>query len=124
VTQALERMAPEPGDVWKWVVWIWLHWYVALRAEASVLAGSSDAGGRLARARTIVAGNPVATAIVARAEALLADDQERLLATVAAFDAAGSRYQAARTLVLAGGDHAVRGAAALADLGFAPMAPR
>ncbi|MFD0360200.1 ATP-binding protein [Nocardia sp. GCM10030253] len=121
--EALERMAPEPGEVWRWVTWIWLHWYVALRAEATVLAGSSDAGDRLAEARTIVAGNPIAGAIVERAEALLAKDQERLLATADAFDAAGCRYQSARTMVLAGGDHAARGAAALADLGLAPMTP-
>jgi predicted ATPase/DNA-binding CsgD family transcriptional regulator len=120
--EALERMAPEPGEVWKWVTWIWLHWYVALRAEAAVLAGSPDAGARLAEARTIVAGNPVASAIVERAEALLDNDQQRLLATVDAFDAAGCRYQSARTLVLAGGDHADRGAAAFVDLGLAPMA--
>ncbi len=121
--QALRRMAPEPGEVWQWVTWIWLHWYVALRAEAAVLAGSPDARDRLAEARTVVAGNPVAAALVERARALLDDDRERLLATVDAFDAAGCRYQSMRTLVLAGGDHAARGAAALADLGFAPMAP-
>ncbi|MGN9837533.1 ATP-binding protein [Nonomuraea sp. H19] len=121
--KALERMAPEPGEVWKWVTWIWLHWYVALRAEAAVLAGRPDARDRLADARTITAGNPVASAIVERAEALLDNDQERLLATADAFDAAGCRYQSARTLVLADGDHAARGAAALADLGLAPMAP-
>ena len=37
-----------------------------------------------------------------------------------AFDAAGCRYQSARTLVLAGGEHATAGAAALAELGLAP----
>ncbi|MDP9869299.1 MULTISPECIES: ATP-binding protein [Streptosporangium] len=121
--QALERMAPEPGDVWKWLTWIWLHWYVALRAEATVLAGSPDAGDRLAEARTIVSGNPVAAAVVERAEALFHDDRERLLATADAFDAAGCRYQSARTMVLAGGDHAERGAAAFAGLGLAPPGP-
>ena len=117
---ALERMAPEPDEVWRWVTWIWLHWYVALRAEAAVLAGSPDAGDRLVEAKTIVAGNPVAGGIVERAEALLDNDRERLLATADAFDAAGCRYQSARTMVLAGGDHAARGVAALADLGLAP----
>ncbi|WP_155375089.1 ATP-binding protein [Catellatospora vulcania] len=121
--QALDRMAPEPADVWKWVTWIWLHWYVALRAEAATLAGRPDAADRLAEARTVVAGNPVAEAIVERAQALLDGDRERLLATAAAFDAAGCRYQSARTLVLAGGDDAASGAAAVAALGFAPMAP-
>ncbi|GAA4481327.1 hypothetical protein GCM10023094_29280 [Rhodococcus olei] len=120
---AVERLAPAPGEVWLWVTWIWLHWYVALRAEAGVLAGSPDAGDRVAEARTIVAGNPVAGAIVERADALLAQDMSRLLATADVFDAAGCRYQAARTRVLAGGDQADRGAAALADLGLAPMAP-
>jgi hypothetical protein len=111
--QALERMAPEPAEVWRWVTWIWLHWYVALRAEAAVLAGSSDAGDLLAEARTIVE----------RAEALLDNDQERLLATADVFEAAGCHYQSVRTRMLAGGDDAARGAAALADLGLAPMAP-
>lgn len=59
-----------------------------------------------------------------RAGALFDDDRERLLATAGAFDVSGCRYQAARTLVLAGGDHAARGAAALAGLGLAPMTPR
>ncbi|WP_052423087.1 LuxR C-terminal-related transcriptional regulator [Nonomuraea candida] len=119
--EALERTAPEPGEVWQWVTWIWLHWYVALRAEAAVLAGSPGAAGRLAEARTVVAGNPVATALVERAQALLDGDGERLVATAAAFEAAGCRYQAARTLVLAGGEHATRGTVALTRLGFTPL---
>ncbi|WP_261808480.1 LuxR C-terminal-related transcriptional regulator [Nonomuraea sp. C10] len=121
--EALERLAPEPGEVWQWVTWIWLHWYVALRAEAAVLAGSPDARDRVAGARAVVAGNPVAGAIVERAGALLDGDREALPALAAAFDAAGCRYQSARTLVLAGGAHASRGAATLRDLGLAPMAP-
>ncbi len=68
---ALERVAPEPDEVWKWVCWVWLHWYVALRAEASVLVGHPDARGRIDAARRIVTGNPVATAQLDRAEALL-----------------------------------------------------
>jgi hypothetical protein len=121
---ALERVAPEPDQVWKWVTWIWLHWYVALRAEAAVLAGHPAALDRVATARATVAGNPVASAQVERAEALLDGDLPRLLATADAFDAAGCCYQWARTLVLAGGEHATAGAAALAELGLAPMAVR
>jgi hypothetical protein len=117
---ALKRVAPAPEQVWKWVTWIWLHWYVALRAEAAVLAGHPDARDRIAGARATVAGNPVAGAQVERAEALLDGDLPRLLATADAFDAAGSRYQRARTLLLAGGEHATAGAAALAELGLAP----
>ncbi|MEU2239989.1 LuxR C-terminal-related transcriptional regulator [Streptomyces sp. NPDC018338] len=116
--EALDRLAPEPERVWKWVTWIWLHWYVALRAEASVLAGHPDARARTAAARSLVAGNPVATAHVDRADALLDGDRPRLLATAKAFEAAGSRYQAARTLLLAGGEHAAAGAAALAESGL------
>ena len=90
--------------------------------EAAVLAGHPDARDHLAEARTMVAGNPLAGALVERAESLLESDQQRLLATAAAFDAAGCRYQSARTMALAGGDHAARGKAAIADLGLAPMA--
>ncbi len=136
---ALERVAPEPEEVWKWVTWIWLHWYVALRAEAAVLAGHPAARDRVAAARATVAGNaiagnpiagnpiasnPVASAQLERAEALLDGDLPRLLAAADAFDAAGCRYQRARTLVLAGGEHATAGAAALAELGLAPMVIR
>ncbi|WP_212013756.1 ATP-binding protein [Catenulispora pinistramenti] len=120
--EALERVTPGPDEVWRWVTWTWLHWYVALRAEAAVLAGSPDARDRLVEARAAVAGNPIADALVERAEALLDGDRERVLATARVFDAAGCRYQAARTLVLAGGPDAVRGEASIAELGLAPMA--
>ncbi|MGK8465915.1 ATP-binding protein [Nocardia cyriacigeorgica] len=118
--QASQRMAAAPDEVWRWVTWIWLHWYVALRAEAAVLAGSPEASAHIAEARTIVAGNPIAEALVERAEALLAGDPQRTLATAATFDAAGCGYQAARSRILAGDD---RGAAAIGDLGLTPMAP-
>jgi hypothetical protein len=68
-----------------------------------------------------VAGNPVATALVDRAAALLDRDRDRLLGALPAFEAAGCPYQAARTLVLAGGEHAARGARLVADLGLVPM---
>ncbi|MFD0898978.1 ATP-binding protein [Actinomadura sediminis] len=119
--EAAERTATEPADVWRWVTWTWLPWYVALRAESAVLAGSPDARSRLAAVRELAAGNPVADAFADRAEALLDGDPGRLLATADAFDAAGCRYQAARTLVLAGGAHAARGTAALTALGVTPM---
>ncbi|MGW2015974.1 ATP-binding protein [Streptomyces sp. NPDC001927] len=115
---ALERVAPEPEQVWKWVSWIWLHWYVTLRAEASALSGHPDARARVTAARTTVAGNPVASAHVDRTEALLDGDVPRQLAAAVAFETAGCRYQSARTLLLAGGDHAVAGTAALAALGL------
>ncbi|MGW1786254.1 ATPase, partial [Streptomyces sp. NPDC002143] len=115
---ALERVAPEPDQVWKWVSWIWLHWYVALRAEASVLAGHPDARDRVDAARSLVAGNPVATAQLDRAQALSDDDPAGQLAAAAAFEAAGCPYQSARTLLLAGDDHTAAGTKALAALGL------
>jgi hypothetical protein len=45
-----------------------------------------------------------------------------LLAAAAALEAAGCRYQWARTLVLAGGADRARGEAALAAMGATPMA--
>lgn len=120
--QALERLAPDPEDIWRWITWTWLHWYVALRAEATVLAGNPAARERLAQARTTVTGNPVATAIIDRAEALLDNDPQRVLATAAAFESANCPYQSARTLHLAGGTHATRAAATLSAQGITPMA--
>ncbi|MER7585320.1 LuxR C-terminal-related transcriptional regulator [Kitasatospora sp. NPDC097691] len=117
---ALDRLAPEPDQVWKWVCWVWLHWYVALRAEASVLAGHPDARERIAAARAVVDGNPVASAQLDRAQALLDGDPTRLPAVAAAFDATGCPYQAARTLLLADDGHHPAGRSALADLGLAP----
>jgi predicted ATPase/DNA-binding CsgD family transcriptional regulator len=123
-TLALERLAAEPDEPApsKWITWIWLHWYVALRAEAAVLAADPHARTQLAAASAVVAGNPIATAVVRRAEALLGHDREQLLATAPAFDAAGCPYQAARTLILAGGEETELGATALTDLGLAPVA--
>ncbi|GAA2900871.1 hypothetical protein Acy02nite_85020 [Actinoplanes cyaneus] len=101
VAQAAERTVPEPDEVWKWVTWIWLHWYVALRAEAAVLAESAEAASRVAAAREVVEGNPVAAALVERAGALLVSDRDRVLATAETLDAAGCAYQAARSRLLA-----------------------
>jgi predicted ATPase/DNA-binding CsgD family transcriptional regulator len=92
--QALRGLAAELTER---VIWVWRHWYLALRAEAAALAGTPDARRHLADARTAVAGNPIAGAIVERAEALLDGDRDRMLATAKAFDAAGCLYQAERT---------------------------
>ncbi len=119
---ALERLGTQTDEPNKWLTWIWLHWHIALRAEAAVLAGHSDANHHLTAARPIVAGNPVATAILDRAAALLDDDHERLLAIATAFETADCPYQQARSLILAGGDTASTGNAALADLGLTPAA--
>jgi len=118
---ALERLGTQTSEPDK-KLGIWLHWHLALRAEAAVLADHSAASHHLAAARPIVAGNPIATAILDRAAALLDDDHERLPAIAAAFETAGCPYQRARTLILAGGDTAPTGNAALAALGLTPAA--
>lgn len=110
---ALERVAPGPEQVWKWVSWIWLHWYVGLRAEAAVLTGHPEARDRVTAARGLVTGNPVVTAQLDRAQALLDGDPTRQLAAATAFDAAGCPYQSARTLLLAGNGHTAVGTSAL-----------
>jgi hypothetical protein len=99
------------------VVWVWRHWYFALRAESAVLAGDPSAREHVVTARTVVAGDPVAGAIVDRAAALREGSPELLPAVAAAFEAAQCGYQRARTLLLAGGGFAAAGAAELAELG-------
>ncbi|MFE3196017.1 ATP-binding protein [Nocardia sp. NPDC059240] len=109
----LEQARAELGGVW-------LPWYVALHAEAAALTGSADAA-ELAEARAAVDGNPVAAAVIDRADALLAKDRDRLLSTATTFGAAGWTYQSARTMILAGGEAAAQGAAMITALGLAPM---
>ncbi|MCO1656221.1 ATP-binding protein [Pseudonocardia humida] len=114
--EAVRRMLFPPGDLVRWYDAIWRPWYAAMWAEAGVLAGLHDAAERVAAARASVSGNPIATALVERAAALLDGDTAGVLAAAAALGAAGDRLQSARSLVLAGGPHRDRGAAALAEL--------
>ena len=117
--QALERLAAEPEDLRQWISAIWRQWYAALKAEAAVLTHQHDARERLDRTHTVAVGNPIATAIVDRAHALLTGNKDGVLATAVAFDAAQCPYQRARTLVLAGGDHQVEGVAMMTAMGIA-----
>jgi predicted ATPase/DNA-binding CsgD family transcriptional regulator len=119
---ALGRLDNDPQRLRDWFTGLWTHWYAALWAEASVLDGHPDAAARLARARWITTGNPVASALVERTEALAAGEPDRLPAVADALDAAGCAYQSARTRALAGGEVGRRGTAELAALGAAPMA--
>lgn len=119
--EAYEQVIPAPAELWRGAPSIWLHWYLALRAEAFALERLPDAADRISEARTIVRGNPIAAVMVERAEALRARDPDRVLATADAFEGAGCRYQSARSRILAGGDHAARAAAELSDLGLSPM---
>jgi hypothetical protein len=110
---------------------MWRPWYAALWAEAAVLTGHPDAAGRIRRARLATWDNPVAAAIVARAGALAGDrdgqhpaalNQAALHPAAAALQAAGCRYQWARTLVIIGGAERARGEAELAAMGATVMA--
>jgi predicted ATPase/DNA-binding CsgD family transcriptional regulator len=98
--RALAGLAAEPDELDERVIWVWRHWYLALRAEAAVLTGDPDARRRITGARAVVAGDPIAGALLDRAEALLDGDEDRMLAAASAFAAAGCPYQRARTLTL------------------------
>jgi hypothetical protein len=100
---------------------MWLPWYAALWAEAAVVTGQPDAAARIRRARMATRDNPVAAAIVDRAEAL-AGDRAGLAPAAAALAAAGCRYQWARTLVAMGGADRAQGEAELAAMGATVMA--
>jgi hypothetical protein len=119
--EAEARMDLDPSELAQWYTGVWRQWYTPLWAEAGALAGRADTDDRLARARAVAAGNPVAVALVERVDALVRGDRPGLLAAAGALDAAGCRYQWARTLVLAGDAERARGEEALAALGARPM---
>jgi hypothetical protein len=129
---ALARLSAEPEEFCTWYDGRWRSWYAALWAEAAVLSVYPEAArpeavppeavrpevaDRLRRARALTVDNPIAAAIVARAQALATGDRPALLAAAAALERAGCRYQQARTLVLAGGAEADRGHAAMSGMG-------
>ena len=117
---AFDELVRAEERAWRFYGMLFAQWRVALRAEAAVLTDRGDAADHLAQAEARVAGNPMAQAITARARALAAHDREALPTIARSFVDAGSPYQHARTLVLAGGDRAVEGAERLAALGAAP----
>ncbi|WP_324193525.1 ATP-binding protein [Nocardia otitidiscaviarum] len=100
--QALARLAAPPEDLDVEFVWVWRHWYTALRAEAATLANDPKSAEYRTAAGTVVAGNPVASAIVDRAIALHDGDLASLSAIAAAFEAAACPYQRDRTRSLGG----------------------
>jgi len=131
---AIGRMREPPEQFKAWASGMWRPWYAALWAEAAVVTGHPDAADRIRRARLAAWGNPVATAIVARAGALIGEragapagdrdgqHPEALHPAAAALEAAGCRYQWARTLVAIGGTERARGEAELAAMGATVMA--
>src|SRR5258708_8127587 len=98
---AVRLLDTPPEQFRTWASGLWRPWYAALWAEAAVIAGHYDAADRIDRAHETTRDNPIATAIVARAAAL-AGGGEGLVPAAAALEAAGCRYQWARTLVLIG----------------------
>ncbi|HEY1643053.1 MAG TPA: LuxR C-terminal-related transcriptional regulator [Streptosporangiaceae bacterium] len=121
--EAVTLLATPPEDFRDWYSGLWRPWYAAAWAEAATLAGDPDAAGRVSRARRCAGGNPVALAVVDRSAALAAGDPAGMLAAAARLEAAGCRYQWARTLVLAGGPGRARGEDELAAMGATVMAP-
>jgi len=117
---ALDVLTAAPGSP-SWHPLLWHQWSAALRAEAAVLAGHPRAGHHLAQARASAGGNPIATALTGRAEALHRADRAALLAAAAAFTEVGCPYQRARSLVLAGGTDRAAGQDELAAMSAAPM---
>lgn len=122
VDRAVDTMQAPPEEFRAWHNGMWRPWYAALWAEAAVLAKHAEAEQRLARARPLVAENPVADAVVDRAAAQLSGDRDGVLAAAADLELAGCRYQWARTLVLAGGEERAIGERALSEMGATPMA--
>ena len=59
--------------------------------------------------------------MVERAAAFAEGDTDRLVAAAAALEPTGCRYQWARTMVMAGGEHREAGEAALERMGATPM---
>ncbi len=121
--QAAQVLDTPPEQFQQWYNGMWRPWYAALWAEAAALSGHKDAAARIQRARLATAGNPIATAIVDRTAALDGRDGDcgGLTAAAAALEAAGCRYQWARTLVFIGGEQRAHGESMLATMGATPM---
>jgi hypothetical protein len=119
--EALTHVAVEPESFKPWHDSAWRPWYAAAWAEAAVLADLPDRRTRLDRAKFLVRGNPICTAMVGRAAAVDGRDTAGLLAVADALGAAGCSYQRARTLVFAGGEARTEGEAILAAIGALPM---
>lgn len=114
-------MAHPPSALRRWSDGAWRHWYAAVWAETAVLAELADRHARVEQARFIVGNNPVASAMVERADALAVGDRDRLLEAAATFGAAGCPYQRARTPVFAGGAARIEGEAVLRAIGASVM---
>ena len=118
---AAGRLLTPPEELRSWASGMWRPWYAALWAEAAAVTGHPDAAARIRRAHLATLDNPVTAAMVDRAGAL-AGDRAGLAPAAASLEAAGCRYQWARTLVAIGGAERARGEAVLAAMGATVMA--
>jgi predicted ATPase/DNA-binding CsgD family transcriptional regulator len=118
--QAVSTLATPPEELHWHYNGLWRPWYAALWAESAVLAAHPDAATRIERARPMISDNPIASAIVDRAEALVTN-RRPLTELADTLDTVGCRYQWARTLVYIGGAERVRGETAMAAMGATPM---
>jgi predicted ATPase/DNA-binding CsgD family transcriptional regulator len=125
--EAVELLAEPPESLVGDAGGMWRAWYASTWAEAAVLAAVPDSADRLRRAVSATAGNPIAHAVVQRAEVLARGEvggpgREKLVATATALRSLGARLQWARTLVMLGETDHEPGLAQLAAMGAAPMA--
>ena len=118
---AVALLTARPEQFREWYNGLWRPWYAAVWAECAVLARHHDAARRLAAARQSTVDNPIAMAIVERSAALAVGDRNGILAAAERLQAAGCRYQWARTLILAGGSERSQGEDELAAMGATPM---
>ena len=83
--------------------WEYRPWYAALWAEAAVLDRYPDAAARVERSRHAARDNPIATAMVERADAIATGDRKKLVRLAITFAQLGCPYQQARTARIAAG---------------------
>jgi hypothetical protein len=101
---AVEHLAADiddPTSSWHAAQIISRPWYVAVWAEAAVLARRDDALDRIERARDAARHNPIASAMIERAAAFAAGNRYAVEDLAPTFEALGCPYQQERTVVIA-----------------------
>jgi len=97
---AVRRLAADIDDpelFRPWGIGPWRPWYAALWTEAAVLDRHPEAAIRVARSRHVTRDNPIAAAIVERAQAIATGDSAALGRLTVTFARLGCPYQQSRT---------------------------
>jgi len=97
---ALQRLSADIDDqelFEPWGIGPWRPWYAALWAEAAVLDHHREAQSRVARSRDVTRNNPIAAAMVERAQAIATGDRAALARLTVHFARLGCPYQQSRT---------------------------